>query len=302
AKNLLALIEPKMLILIKYEFWFNLLNACHQSKIPTFLVSGIFRKDQIFFKSYGRSFLKVLSNMEHLFVQRDYDKELLSGKNFSNVTVLGDSRIDRVIEISKSEFEDEHLNSFTSNANLVLIAGSSWPSEEKMLSEIREELHKEQIKLIIVPHEVDESHIESIQQYFPNSIMFSKSDKNLASKDILIIDKIGLLSKIYRYGQIAIIGGGFGKGIHNILEPAAYGLPILIGPNWKKFEEAHQLINLNTAFEFTDSAKLLKIIRQLCDDPTLRNQIKEKLNKYINTNQGVSNKFLSYLEANHYLD
>ena len=247
AARFISMIKPVMAIFIKYEFWYHYLFQLHKNQIPVYLISGIFRPGQIFFQWYGKWFRKMLSYFDHLFVQNQESLALLHGISVSNVILAGDTRFDRVRQIAASTHEIPVAARFKGD-HLCIVAGSTWPGDEDLLIRYINSC-KETVKLILAPHEIHEEHIRRIIQQLKRSfVRFSEAkDNTVPDIQVLIIDNIGLLSSLYRYGDIAFIGGGFGKGIHNILEAATFGLPILFGPNYAKFNEAVELAGLGGA-------------------------------------------------------
>jgi 3-deoxy-D-manno-octulosonic-acid transferase len=301
AKKFIELIKPKMVFFIKYEFWFNYLDELKHKNIPTYLVSGIFREEQYFFRSYGFWFRKQLSAFSHFYLQDEISVELLRSINYNNVTLAGDTRFDRVFEIAQTVKSIPLIEQFK-DENDVLIAGSTWPEDEKIISdwylktqESRIKNQEHNYKLIIVPHEIDEQHIQSIIDQFSNAIALRYSQTNSTNvKDaqVLIIDNIGMLSSLYQYGSIAFIGGGFGKGIHNILEAATFGLPIMFGTNYQKFQEAKELIHLGGAFSINDVSGFEKTI-QLLDDKLVLQTASHGAKYYVQGRVGATDKILS---------
>lgn len=271
SKKFIEIIKPDIALFVKYEFWFNYLNELKKQKIPTYLVCGIFRKDHYFFKNSGSWFRVQLKAFTHFFVQEEASKILLNSIGYTNITIAGDTRFDRVFEISKNVTEFKLVKEFT-GSNKVLIAGSTWQEDLKLIS--KSNFKTSGFKLIIASHEVDEITVQSAAQQFNNLAVVRYSDanqQNIRTADVLIIDNIGMLSSLYQYGTIAFIGGGFGKGIHNILEAATFGLPVIFGPNHLKFIEAKELIQsggaftvstpdeLNRTFDLLNQSEALKI-------------------------------------------
>jgi len=254
----LNLVQPKKAFFIKYEFWPNYLTALKHRQIPTYLVSGIFRQEQLFFKNYAPFYRRMLSSFTHLFVQNQTSIDLLKSiGRTENVSISGDTRFDRVLEIRAIAKDLPIAEAFANSAKgKVLIAGSSWPKDEALFIPYFNE-HPE-LKLIIAPHQIHEEHLLSIEAQLkrPFQRYTQTSPENITSCDCLIIDCFGLLSSIYRYGNIAYIGGGFGAGIHNTLEAAVYGIPVIFGPNFSKFHEAKELIACGGA-ESIDSEEAL---------------------------------------------
>lgn len=286
AKRFVKLLPLQAAFFVKYEFWFNYLHELEQKNIPTYLVSGIFREDHYFFKWYGKWVRKQLKTFTHFFVQDELSKSLLAKHGFSAITVSGDTRFDRVYEIAQNKKTFPLVQLFTGQ-NKVLIAGSTWEKDEELIAGCR--MPDAAYKLIIAPHEVSENRIKQIIQRFKkigDCIRYSQAnEQNVTQASVLIIDNIGMLSSIYQYGHIAYIGGGFGDGIHNILEAATFGLPAIFGPNYKKFKEANELINAGGAFTFNNTAQLQSIVNKLFSD----SQFLQKAGS-INCNYVLQNK------------
>jgi 3-deoxy-D-manno-octulosonic-acid transferase len=293
AKKLVALLNPQLAFFIKYEFWFNYLNELKSHTIPTYLVSGIFREKQHFFKPYGNWFRKQLSCFTHFFLQDKSSELLLHSIGYTNTTITGDTRFDRVYEISTNIIFYPLLEQFCKNTPIFII-GSSWPEDEHIISKASKTLST--YKLIIAPHEIDEQHIQSIEEKFSiygNYVRYTKAtDATITDANVLIIDNIGMLSSLYQYGTIAYIGGGFGKGIHNILEAATFGLAIIFGPNYHKFLEAKELISQKGAFTINDLADLESTLHYLSTKSNLESASTNS-KKYIQSNIGATNKILS---------
>jgi 3-deoxy-D-manno-octulosonic-acid transferase len=274
SKRFIEIVKPKAVFFIKYEFWFNYLNELKRLNIPTYLVSGIFREEHYFFKFYGSWFRKQLSCFNCFFVQDKHSLELLNTIGINNVVVSGDTRFDRVAEISKNTTSFPLMELFIQNSS-VFIGGSTWPEDERLISEFvgMPDFKKLNCKLIIAPHEIQEDHIQSVIREFSSFSVLRFSDaneQNVKEANVLIIDNIGMLSSLYQYGTIAFIGGGFGKGIHNILEPAALGLPVIFGPKYGKFKEAKELINAGGAFSVSDANELNRTISLLQNSEVLK--------------------------------
>jgi len=242
----LSMVQPKMAFFIKYEFWPNYLNSLRRRNVPTYLISGIFRSNQLFFKNYAPFYRRLLNCFTHLFVQNEDSVELLRTIGYTeNITISGDTRFDRVLEIRQNAKELEIVQSFSDSrkpSEKILVAGSSWPKDEELFIPYFN-THPE-LKLIIAPHQIHEDHLLAIESQLerPFQRYSMTTAAEAASCDCLIIDCFGLLSSIYRYGDISYIGGGFGSGIHNTLEAAVYGIPVLFGPNHSKFQEAFDLL------------------------------------------------------------
>lgn len=286
--SFLRLAHPCMAFFIKYEFWNNYLHACQFKNIPVYSVSSIFRENQVFFRWYGKAYGHVLKCITHFFVQNEFSRELLLRKGFSNVTVVGDTRFDRVLDIAKQAKELPIVEQFKQGSRL-MVAGSSWGPDEGLIIPYFNE-HPE-LKLIIAPHVIKESHLKEIEGKLQRpSIRYTQvSEENITKADCLIIDCFGLLSSIYRYGEIAYVGGGFGSGIHNVPEAAVYGLPVIIGPNNKKFREAQTLLSLGGCFEVQDSATFVETMDRLLLDEKFMRERGQIAGSYIFDNSGASN-------------
>lgn len=282
------IVRPSKVFFIKYEFWGNCLEQLHARCIPTYLISGIFRDRQIFFKPYGAAMRDVLRKFTHLFVQDETSRDLLSEIGIKEVTVCGDTRFDRVLSISEQAKVLPWAECFVKDSSFVLVAGSSWPKDEDILLE-HFNVHPE-MKLIIAPHEIHEEHIQSIMARLRRPYMrYSQLDESkLAAVDCLIIDAIGFLSSIYRYGQLAYIGGGFGVGIHNTLEAAVYGIPVIFGPNHQAFREALGLVDAGAAFPIGDMASYEKIMDRMMKDSAFLQCAGGKAGAYVRENAGAT--------------
>lgn len=295
-KLFISKINPSLVFVVKYEFWFHLLNELKMKEIPTFLVSGIFRKNQLFFKPIiGSFFASILNNFSHLFVQDKNSFDLLNSINIQQKSISGDTRFDRVLENKNSHFEDKKIEKFIANKK-VFIAGSCWSEDVEILKTINDNLSADW-KIILVPHELNHFKTDWIKESF----QFYTSLENFEDR-ILIIDIMGLLSKLYRYSNLTYIGGGFGKGIHNILEPAVFGRPILIGPNYHKFNEATILVEKSCVFSVPNKLEAQNVLNKLLQNPSVFNQIEQKMNDYIDENTNVSDKIIVYLNDSGYLN
>lgn len=291
----LDIIQPCMAFFIKYEFWKNYLDELHKRGIPTYSVSSIFRKEQIFFKWYGGTYRKALYNFDRLFVQNETSKRFLAKIGIENVTVVGDTRFDRVLEIREEAKELPIIEQFKNN-QFTIVAGSSWGPDEDLFIEYFN-THPN-IKLIIAPHVIDENHlVEIISKLKRPYVRYSKAnEKNIAKAECLIIDGFGLLSSIYRYGEIAYIGGGFGVGIHNILEAAVYGIPVIFGPKYSKFMEAKQLIEESGAYSIKDYNELATLLDKLASNTDFLTITGQNAGNYVTKNLGASESVLSNIK------
>jgi 3-deoxy-D-manno-octulosonic-acid transferase len=266
AKKFVQLVKPKVAVFVKYEFWHHFIKELNRSGTPAFVISANFRKDQHFFKWYGSWFIKTLQLLQHIYVQSEDSRVLLEKAGVTNASVGGDTRFDRVADVGEKDEELPMLSAFTKDVN-VLVAGSTWPDDEQLLKELITS-GTDGVKYIIAPHEVNPSRIAGLMKALGmGAICYSEAtEQKLAAARVLVIDSVGLLSKLYKYGSLAYIGGGFNAGIHNILEPAAFGLPVLFGPRHGKFREAVELISKGGAFPVEDYATLKKGVRFLLDD------------------------------------
>lgn len=290
----LDLANPKMAFFIKYEFWKNYLDELHRRRIPTYSVSSIFRKNQVFFKWYGGTYRRVLKNFDHLFVQNEASKRFLSKIGITRVTVVGDTRFDRVIQIKEEAKTLPIVENFKSNMP-TFVAGSSWGPDEDLFIQYFNE-HPE-MKLIIAPHVIDENHlVEIINKLKRPYIRYTKAtEENVQQADCLIIDCFGLLSSIYRYGEVAYIGGGFGVGIHNILEAAVYGIPVLFGPKFHKFMEARELLDCKGAYSITNFDELKTLLDRFFSNHDFYKETSALAGGYVHQNSGASDKILKMI-------
>ncbi len=294
AKRFIRLINPQMAIFVKYEFWYHYLNELKNRNIPTYLVSGVFRANQIFFKPYGGWYRKFLNAFTTFFVQNNDSKNLLQSIGYSNVIVTGDTRFDRVAKIASEAKEIPLVRDFVAN-HQVLVAGSTWPKDEDIILPLANEFPE--LKIIIVPHEIDELHIQEIIRKSPiPPIRFSKPDFSKTTEaKILIVDTIGLLSSIYQYATVAYIGGGFGTGIHNTLEAAAYGIPVIFGPNYHKFQEANDLIANKGGFSISSYDETKNLLNLLLTDKNSYQLIAKHAEELVNLGIGATQKVVAII-------
>lgn len=292
AKRFVEMVNPHIVIFVKYEFWYNFIHECYRRKLPVYLVSAIFRKEQVFFKKNRGEYGKMLHLYSDIFVQDENSKNLLNEHGIKRVTITGDTRLDRVIEIQKQAKSLPVIEKFASGNNLVLIAGSSWAPDEDIFIEYFN-AHPE-MKLIIAPHEIHASHLAEIEQKLQRSfIRYSQAnEKNVSDNDCLIIDCFGLLSSIYRYGHIAYIGGGFGVGIHNLPEAAVYGIPVIFGPNYRKFREAYGLIEAGGGFSIGTKEDFNQLMEQFITSTLKIEEAGKESRRYIYDNAGATRKII----------
>ena len=293
-KKFLDLVNPCMAFFIKYEFWRNYLDELHKRRTPVYSVSSIFRRGQIFFKWYGGTYRNVLRNFDHIFVQNERSKRYLSKIGINKVTVVGDTRFDRVLQI-RDEAKDLPLVELFKNNTMTFVAGSSWQPDEDLFIEYFNR-HPE-VKLIIAPHVIDENHlVEIIRKLKRPYVRYTRADeKNVRKADCLIIDCFGLLSSIYRYGEIAYIGGGFGVGIHNTLEAAVYGIPVIFGPKYQKFQEAIHLLEAKGGFSIKSYEELKILLDRMLGDEDFLREAGKNAGAYVTDNAGTTDKVLGMI-------
>ena len=303
-KKFLKIVKPTAFFFIKYEFWYNLMQQLYLQKIPFFYVSAIFRPSQIFFKKSGKWFARQLQKSSFFFVQNEISKQLLFQIGINNVEISGDTRFDRVNAIAEQPFELQTINSFKDNKKL-LIAGSSWRVDERILIDVFEHF-KDTYKLIIAPHHIEKKNIQEILTLFNRykTILYSEIDDktDIENFQIVIIDTIGLLSKLYRYAAIAYVGGGFETGLHNILEAAVFGVPVFFGPQYQKFNEAIELTSRGGAFSIHNSMEMIEKIQEFEIHEDHYEHTCRISRQYIKENLGAVEKIVSTLayQKKHY--
>lgn len=283
---------------VKYDFWFNYLGALRKSHVPTYIFSAIFRPEQYFFKPWGHWFVRQLRDcFTHLFVQNEESLQLLRSHGIDHCSLAGDTRYDRVNQIVQTAERDAVVEKFLDGYDgKVLVAGSTWPPDEQLLARLRESKQWFPERIIIAPHEIHEEHLRSIETLFPDSVRYSRlSASDNAASRVLIIDNIGLLSKLYRYATVAYIGGGFGVGIHNILEAVAYGKPVVFGPNYHKFQEAHDLIDLGGCM-IVDEHPDVSFLRKLFTDDDIYHAASDACMQLMRRNLGSTTKIMDTIE------
>lgn len=296
AKKFLRLARPSMALFVKYEFWPNILKELKSLNIETVLVSGIFRKDQVFFKPYGGWMRNSLKAFSHFFVQNEDSFELLDQIGLKNVSISGDTRFDRVSEILDRDNQLDFLDSFVKD-QIVIVAGSTWPKDEKYLVRFINENQSDSLRLVIAPHNINRKEILRLKESFNcKTSLYSEGDISLDAK-VFIADTIGILTKIYSYGHVAYVGGGFDKdGVHNILEPAVFGIPLIIGPVYEKFEEAKDLVELGGCLVAKDEADFLNKMNLLVQDANLREKTGEITKSYIRDHVGATEIISVYMD------
>ena len=293
ARRFLRTVRPVMAFFIKYEFWYNYLHVLKHRCVPTYSVSSIFRRDQIFFKWYGRDYARVLSCFTTFFVQNEESKLLLGTIGIKNAVVVGDTRFDRVLQIKEASKQLPLVEAFVSNAEHVFCAGSSWqPDEEIFIPYFN---GRSDWKLIIAPHVIGEEHLAQMMQLLKGRRVTRYTQTNpeeAAKADVLIIDCFGLLSSIYRYAQVSYVGGGFGAGIHNTLEAGVWGIPVIFGPNNKRFAEAQGLLKCKGGFEIKDVNDFTTLMVHLESESALLEKSGKAAADYVKSLSGATEKIL----------
>jgi 3-deoxy-D-manno-octulosonic-acid transferase len=300
AADFLQIIRPDIAIFIKYEFWANYLFELKKREIPTLLVSALFRERQPFFRWYGGFWRDMLRCYTHIFVQNEPSAKLLQNIGFQNISISGDTRVDRVLQLAGTAPENQTVAVFAQSATStgLLIAGSTWPPDDNLLATAMQSGCP--LKLVVAPHDPSPQAVSRIETLFSGCgkvLRYSQATPTATGQaSVLIIDNVGMLNTLYRYGKVAYIGGGFGKGIHNTLEPAAYGLPILFGPRYQKFEEARQFVAAGGAFPVEQAAELTKTLQQL-SDPAVYNRASEAVSGYLTQNRGATTQVIDFITA-----
>lgn len=299
ASKFVNILNPTKTFFIKYEFWFNYINELNKKKQSVYIVSAIFRPQQIFFKWYGVFFREMLKIITHIFVQDKNSFRLLKEAGISNSSISGDTRFDRVEKVAKESLRNDKIEEFIGK-NKSIIAGSTWPEDEELLLSTYYSLDESNLKLLFVPHEVTVKRIEELKKTISKQIKSKEialySDEKLNTKaEIMIIDTVGLLSSAYAYATLAWVGGGFGKGIHNILEPAAHGKPILFGPEYSKFKEAHDLITKRSAYSISDSVIAKRVINKLLSNQDQLKSSGAASAEYVKENTGATNMIFEFV-------
>lgn len=289
--------QPELAIFIKYEIWPNYLAALKKHNIPTVLISALFKKKQIYFKWYGLFMRNSLSNFSHFFVQNNKSEILLNEIGYRNVTVAGDTRFDRVLEILQRENTLNFIHDFKDH-KFCLVCGSTWPEDEKIIADFINQ-NQLSIKVIIAPHTIKPNHINTIKQSLNKPAICFSDLKNAKLKeyDVLILDTIGILTKTYSYADIAFVGGGFATGLHNTLEPAVFGIPVLIGPQYEGFVEAEDLVSLKGIISIENSLDFKQYMNKFYSDQDFKNKTGQINYTYINEQAGATKKIVSAIHS-----
>ncbi|GGC76803.1 3-deoxy-D-manno-octulosonic acid transferase [Flavobacterium lutivivi] len=309
AQRFLKLVHPEMVFFIKYEYWPNYLNELKKANVKTYLISGIFRENQAFFKWYGGFYRNALKTFEFFFVQNESSKKLIQSIGFNNVKVSGDTRFDRVVAILERDNSLDFIENFTKSSSpeisgalgvtkcTTIVIGSSWPKDEELLTQFINQ-SADDVKFIIAPHNIKQEQISNLKsQITRKSVLFSeKEGKNLGDYQVFIIDTIGILTKIYSYADIAYVGGGFGNpGVHNILEPATFGVPIVIGPNYSHFAEATSLVKLEGCVSINNPKDLHEVFTELIYKEDVRHEKGHICETFVQMNKGATDVILKHI-------
>ena len=291
ARRFLRLVRPVTAFFIKYEFWYNYFHILRHRNVPVYSVSSIFRPEQVFFRWYGREYARVLRCVSHFYVQNEDSKRLLSGLGIDKATVVGDTRFDRVVQIKEAAKQLPIAESF-SRGHRVFVAGSSWPPDEDVFIDYFNQ-HKEW-RLIIAPHVIGEDHLRQIcSKLKMRTVMYTETTpEEAAGADCLIINCFGLLSSIYQYGEVAYVGGGFGVGIHNVLEAAVWDMPVIFGPNNMRFQEARGLIDSGGGFEIDGDDTFRELMDRFSSDGQLLKSVSEKAGSFVKGQVGATESIL----------
>ncbi len=307
AKKFIDTISPSLVLWVKYEYWFYYLNELKQRNIPVLLVSGVYRPGMTFFKWYGHIWKQMLQSFTYFFVQNEASKKLLGTIGITqNVSISGDTRFDRVTTIAQTALNNEIITAFCNNKKTI-VAGSTWEDDEIILAAYADETHH-QHKLIIVPHELDKTHLTEVKKMFKQSVCYTEVEQNstllqtISNYNVLIVDTIGMLSRLYSIAYINYVGGGFtNDGIHNILEAAVWGKPVIIGENYEKYFEAVDLVEKGAAESIGDTNELREVINEWDNDADYYNESAAAAKNYVYENAGATEKIINYIQVNRLL-
>lgn len=298
AEQFLNIINPELTVFVKYDIWPNFLNALKKRKLKAILISAAFRKNQPYFKFYGKELRNALFAFEHIFTQNEDSKKLLETIDYKSVTVSGDTRFDRVFSQLEMDNTIEFIENFKNN-NLCVVAGSTWPEDEMLFVNFINSETLKDVKFIIAPHNIKASQIKSLKERIKaETILYTEKDiKPISTAKVFIIDTIGILTKIYNYSDIAYVGGAMGNtGLHNTLEPAVFGVPVIIGNHHEKFPEAQNLIDYGGMISVSNQQEFNSALTNLIENKRTRQDFGIKNSHYITKNKGAVNKILSYLD------
>lgn len=297
ARKFLEIIQPSLVIFVKYEFWYYYLKKIKYRAIPLILISALFRKDMSFFKWYGGIQRKILSRFDRLFVQNESSAALLKEIGLDPITTIsGDTRFDRVLDIAKHFEPVPALEKFAAGSKL-LVAGSTWEEDEELLAQSASFFNKHAVKLVIAPHEISSKNIDAVRQKFPGAALYSELPADTRDISCLIIDNIGMLSRLYKYGYACFVGGGLKQeGVHNVLEAAVYYKPVLFGPFYKKYAEATGLVEHGGAFPVKNTAELVSQLGRLITDPAICEEAKKSAGDFVSSHSGAVKKIMDYIQ------
>ena len=298
ARRFLDIVQPKFVVFTKYEYWYHYFKELKHRDIPLFLISAIFRENQVFFKWYGGFFREILKNVTFFFAQNMDSVLWLKAIHIKQAGLAGDTRFDRVVELPQQRRSISEVEQFIGASKNVLVAGSTWTPDERLLSAWL--TVQKRWKVVLAPHEVHASHLQELEETFPTALFFSRFSgyklPEIEQASVLIIDNIGMLSSLYGYGQLAYIGGGFGVGIHNTLEAATYGMPVIFGPNYTKFQEAVELIEEGAGFSVATTEEFVQLVQTLSDTDK-RTSAAETAANYVRKKAGATQIIMKYLES-----
>ena len=297
ARQFLDIVPVEKAIFVKYEYWYNYMRQLNMRKVPFYYISAIFRPSQYFFRPYGKWFANQLKTCTYFFVQNEISKKLLHSIGINQAEITGDTRFDRVYDISRQQYELDFVQDFCKEDTKLIVAGSTWGPDEQLLKQLLEKLPAN-YKLILAPHVTDAKHIGQIKelfQKFPTICYTEKDSKNLSTYRVLVIDTIGILSKIYKYSYISYIGGAFETGLHNILEAAVFGVPLFFGPKYQKFNEAVQLVALQGAFSITSYEEMLQKCQLYASSPEAYTKVCQICKEFVQSNLGSCEKIMKII-------
>ncbi|SET30500.1 3-deoxy-D-manno-octulosonic acid transferase [Hymenobacter actinosclerus] len=300
ARAFLDAVRPRLAVFVKYEFWHYFLRELQRRDIPAICVSAIFRPEQVFFQPWGRFFRRILGSFTHIFTQNQASAELLRGAGLNQVSVAGDTRFDTVVRTALAPPRSLPLvEAFTEDWCPVLIVGSSWPEDLAILAPLLQQ-YQQEMRFIVAPHEINEASLRRVEAALPGLVVrYSQAEAaTVAQARLLLIDNVGLLNSLYRFGHFAYIGGAFGKGLHNTLEAAAFGLPLFFGPTYHKFQEAQDLVELHCAFPVNSADELLKAFGLLYYREEARLQVQDLSLDYVHDHSGATSKIMRWVAVN----
>lgn len=302
AKIFIDLINPKFVVFTKYEYWYHYFNELNKRKIRLLMISAIFREDQIFFRPYGSFFINILKKVSFFFAQNTDSVHMLKWIGITNSGLAGDTRFDRVVELPKQHIHIAEVEEFSAG-HKVLVAGSTWKPDQTLINKLIRDFQN--WKLVLAPHEIHENHIKDIIIEFNEVILFSKfnsyTDTEIHQAKVLVIDNIGMLSKLYHYADVCYIGGGFGAGIHNTLEAATYGKPVIFGPKYEKFQEAIDLVTIMAGFSIMNYKELYSVFKSLENRQTCIAS-GQAAKKYVEQRAGATQIIMKYLQTEKLLE